>query len=57
MENPIFVRKSQQFPKAEKRQSPQVQTACSENIRQYLMSTSLHGLKYVGSIYITYFER
>lgn len=42
---------------SDKKRTLEVHTGCGENIRQYLLSTSLHGLKYVGSIYITYFER
>lgn len=30
---------------------------CQENLRQYLLHTTLHGLKYVGDNTITFFER
>lgn len=30
---------------------------CRENLRQYLVNTTLHGLKYVGDNTITLFER
>lgn len=33
------------------------ETACGENVRQYLLATSLHGLKYIGLKNITFFER
>lgn len=32
-------------------------SSCSENLHQYLLNSSLHGLRYVGEISITYFER
>lgn len=31
--------------------------SCGENCHQYLMNTTLHGLKYVGDKKITRFER
>lgn len=30
---------------------------CRENFRQYLINTTLHGLKYVGDNTISFFER
>lgn len=32
-------------------------TRCRENFNQYLLNTTLHGLKYVGDRKITRFER
>lgn len=30
---------------------------CGENMREYLRSTSIHGLKYIGNNNLTLFER
>lgn len=31
--------------------------SCGENVRQYLLNSTLHGLRYVGETHITIFER
>lgn len=32
-------------------------SACQENLRQYLLNSTLHGLRYVGERQISLFER
>lgn len=34
-----------------------VEITCAENFRQYLLNSTLHGLRYVGDVKITIFER
>lgn len=41
----------------DKSSKSKMQTACEENLRQYLMNSTLHGLRYVGTANITLFER
>lgn len=40
-----------------KKDSKKLVTTCQANIYQYLLNTTLHGLKYVGDRTITRFER
>lgn len=37
--------------------TPTCRATCRESFRQYLLNTTLHGLKYVGDGTITLFER
>lgn len=44
--------------KRNKRKSKQKPpSTCSENVEQYLLNSTLHGLRYVGDRKISYFER
>lgn len=41
----------------EKTLNSELKKTCNENFNQYLLNTTLHGLRYVGDRSITLFER
>lgn len=43
--------------KVEKEENLSVTKSLNENFNQYLINTTLHGLKYIGDRTITWFER
>lgn len=54
----IEIRNSHKNSRSNKRKSKEKPTnTCSENTNQYLVNSTLHGLRYVGDRNISYFER
>lgn len=51
--------RKREFPLPEKliESSSPAKPECSEHLRQYLYNSTLHGLRYVGEVTITFFER
>lgn len=39
------------------RKKENARSTCNENVEQYLVNSTLHGLRYVGNRKISYFER
>lgn len=49
--------KHQKFLSNDSETKSNIQLTCQENFNQYLMNSTLHGLRYVGDRSITHFER
>ncbi|XP_037037296.1 pickpocket protein 28-like [Bradysia coprophila] len=53
----VEMGESEGFRKMELERRDQTRSSCNENMEQYLVNSTLHGLRYVGDRKISYFER